>query len=429
MSLIVQKLEQKIPLWRDEIRQIINNYGDIQVSSVNISQVFGGIRGVRTLLCDTSSVPEDKGLIIRGRPILDLVDYSPEEIYFLLLTGDMPTEDEFHDFKSDLRSRTHVPDYVWQVLETMPKDSHPMVLLSMGLLAMERESVFKKAYENEIHKKDYWKPMLEDALNIVAKIPTLAAGIYRMIYNKGRRIESDPRLDMASDFIHMLGLVEGHECRFCRLMRLFLVLHSDHEHGTVSAVSSATVNSALSDLYYAVSAGINGLAGPLHGLANQEALKWILELMHKYGGTPTEEQIENEIVDIINNGMVVPGYGHAVLRVVDPRFTALYNFGEKFCAHDPVFKTVKKIFEVAPNVIKRFEKIKNPWPNVDAISGSLLYHYGLKETNFYTVIFGVSRAMGMTAQAVISRALGMPIIRPKSISTAYIKELIEKSKK
>ncbi|HOP49923.1 MAG TPA: citrate (Si)-synthase [Ignavibacteriales bacterium] len=429
MSLIIQKLEQKIPLWREEINQIVKNYGDLQVSSVNISQVFGGIRGVRTLLCDTSSVPADKGLIIRGIPILNLVEYSPEEIYFLLLTGELPNEEEFHDFKSDLRSRTAVPDYVWQVLETMPKDTHPMVLLSMGILAMERESVFKKAYDNEIHKKDYWKPMLEDAMNIVAKIPTLAAGIYRMIYNKGRRIESDPRLDMASDFIHMLGLIEGHECRFCRLMRLFLVLHSDHEHGTVSAVSSATVNSALSDLYYAVSAGLNGLAGPLHGLANQEALKWILDLINKYGGEPTADDIEKEVVDTINSGLVVPGYGHAVLRVVDPRFTALYNFGEKFAAHDPIFKTVKKVFEVTPNVLKRFEKIKNPWPNVDAISGSLLYHYGLKEISFYTVIFGVSRAMGMTAQAVIARALGMPIIRPKSISTAAIKEIIEQSKK
>jgi citrate synthase len=119
---------------------------------------------------------------------------------------------------------------------------------------------------------------------------------------------------------------------------------------------------------------------------------------------------------------VVPGYGHAVLRITDPRFDAFREFGRKYLPNDPVFLTVDRVFQVVPEVLKEHGKAKDPWPNVDAGSGAILYHYGLTEFDYYTVLFSVSRAMGMLAQLVLNRALGTAITRPKSVSTAWLKE-------
>ena len=272
-------------------------------------------------------------------------------------------------------------------------------------------------------KDDYWVASLEDALNIAAKLPGIAAGIYRQRFGKGPRIASDPTLDWAGDYVNMLGLGDPNG-EFSKLMRLYLVLHSDHESGNVSAFSSSTVNSALSDLYYALSAGLNGLAGPLHGLANQECLKWVLETYEKFGGVPTPEQLHQFAWDTLNSGKVVPGYGHAVLRITDPRFDAFLAFGKQYMSDDPVFQVVSTTFDVVPEVLKQVQKIKDPWPNVDAGSGALLYHYGLKEFDYYTVLFSVSRALGISSQSVVARAMGMPITRPKSVTTPWIKKQV-----
>jgi len=207
-------------------------------------------------------------------------------------------------------------------------------------------------------------------------------------------------------------------------MRVYLVAHCDHEGGNVSAFSTQTINSALSDIYYSLSGGFNGLAGPLHGLANQECLKFILEMMEKFGGTPDEKQATQQVKETLESGKVIPGYGHAVLRIVDPRFTAFMKFGKKHFPEDPVFKTVSVLFDIVPKELKKIEKIKNPWPNVDAASGSMLYHYGIKEFSYYTVVFAVSRSLGLSAQSVINRAMMYPIIRPKSVTTQYLKDLL-----
>jgi citrate synthase len=209
-------------------------------------------------------------------------------------------------------------------------------------------------------------------------------------------------------------------------MRLYLTLHTDHESGNVSAMTTAVVNSALSDLYYSLSAGLNGLAGPLHGLANQDCLHWILNTIKKFDGVPTEEQLKNYAWETLNAGRVIPGYGHAVLRITDPRFDAFLEFGKKYCVGDPVFDTVSKVFDVVPNVLKEIQKIKDPWPNVDAASGSLLFHFGLKEFSYHTVLFGVSRAIGVCSQAVMARGIEAPITRPKSVTTEWIKKAINK---
>ena len=211
---------------------------------------------------------------------------------------------------------------------------------------------------------------------------------------------------------------------FANLMRLYLVLHSDHEGGNVSAHTCHCVGSALSDPYYAVSAGLNGLAGPLHGLANQECLAWVIMTHEKFQGVPTDEQLRQFAWDTLNSGKVIPGYGHAVLRITDPRFDAFRAFGLRVMPEDPIFKIVDQVFRIVPKVLTEQGKAKDPWPNVDAGSGALLYHFGLKEFSYYTVLFSVSRAMGMCAQLVVNRGVGTPIERPKSVTTKWMKQQV-----
>ena len=415
-----EKLADLIPKLRDERKALMTEHRDSVISQVTVAQAIGGMRGVKGMVCDTSVVEPDKGLIIRGLPIMKIKDKLPEEVFWLLITGDLPSADELQLFQKELKEHSEVPNYVWKVLKAMPKTSHPMAMLDTAILTMEQESVFRKRYTEGMKKTEYWEPTLEDAMRVIGTIHTIAAGVYRIRYKKGDLIEPSKKLDWAADFVKMLGLPPK-KGQTADMMRLYLTLHSDHEGGNVSANTCHTVGSALSDAFYAVSAGLNGLAGPLHGLANQECLNWILDTIKKFDGAPTDDQIRDYAWETLNAGKVIPGYGHAVLRVTDPRFTAFNEFGKKHMTKDPVFQTVDRVFRIVPEVLKEHGKAANPWPNVDAGSGALLYYYGLKEFEYYTVLFSVSRAMGMVSQLVLNRALGTAITRPKSVSTVWLK--------
>ncbi len=433
MPKLYNKLEELVPQWRKERANILKKYGSAKMSDVTVAQAYGGMRGVKGMICETSLVEPNKGLIIRGYPLLDIKDMWPEDTFYLLLTGEKPDKAVRRDMIREINKRAKVPGYVWKVLEAMPKNSHPMTMLTTGLLTMERESEFRKAYSEGMKKEEYWKPMLEDALRIIAVMPIIAAGIYRMRFNKGRRIGWQKDKDIGWNYAHMLGIKDP-DGSFAKLMRLYLHFHSDHEGGNVSANTCHTVGSALSDAYYAVVAGLNGLAGPLHGLANQECLGWIIDLNKKFRGGPSEKQIREYAFQTLRGGQVIPGYGHAVLRVTDPRFAGFLEFGKKHFPNDPVFRTVARVFKVVPKVLSEFseERVKagkgpiaNFWPNVDAGSGSLLHHYGLKEFSYYTVLFSVSRAMGMLAQLIWNRAVGTAITRPKSVGSAWVKKNVK----
>jgi citrate synthase len=381
------------------------------------------MRGIKGLVCDTSVVDPDKGLYVRGIPIGELAHCLPEEIFHLLCTGELPDSEALASLQQDLRKRAQIPAYVWDVLQAMPMDSHPMTMFNTAILVMERDSVFRRRYAEGMRKEEFWEAALEDSLQMLAKLPAIAAGIYRMHAHKGSPVASDPGLDWGADYAHMLGLPDP-EGNLARLIRLYLTLHCDHEGGNVSAFTCHTVGSALSDPYYAVSAGLNGLAGPLHGLANQECLQFVLGVRKRFDGVPTDEQLREYAWNTLKEGHVIPGYGHAVLRITDPRFTAFHQFGEQVCAQDEMFRIVDRVFAIVPGVLREQGKAKDPWPNVDAISGALLYHFGLTEFDYYTVLFGVSRALGMCAQLIINRALATPITRPKSVSTDWIKATV-----
>jgi citrate synthase len=429
MAGLKEKLGDIIPRERERAKRVIAEKGDKTISSVTVKQAYGGMRGVKCLICDTSYLDPMEGIRFCGYTIPELIEKLPkapdskvplpEAHWWLLLTGEIPTDNDVKTLQEDLKSRMKVPQYVWDILNAAPKNMHPMTMFSTAILAMQTESIFAKRYSEGMKKTKFWDAMYEDGINLVAKLPVIGAHIYRMKYRDGRYISPDPNLDWGGNFAKMMG-IEDEEYK--ELMRLYFFLHSDHESGNVSAHTCHLVASALSDIYYAVSAAMDGLAGPLHGLANQLCLKWIMQMMDKLGGVPTKEQIKKYAWDTLNSGQVIPGYGHAVLRRTDPRFVAQHDFAMKYCPDDPIVKTVTNVYEVVPPILKEQGKAKNPWPNVDAHSGCLQYHYGVKEFDFYTVLFGIGRTLGITAETIWDRALMLPIERPKSVTTKWIEK-------
>jgi citrate synthase len=418
----------------EQIKSLIKEHGNTVVDTVTLSQVYQGMRGIVGLVTETSLLDSNEGIRFKGYSIPELVEKLPhaengsqplpEGLFYLMLIGQIPTKEDVDYISSVFARRSHVPNYVFDAIEALPLHTHPMTQFSVAIMALQTESLFAKAYSEGISKKVYWDYVYEDTMNLIARLPRIAAYIYRRKYHNGEHIQPNGMLDWSANFAHMLGFTdEG----FVELMRLYLTIHADHEGGNVSAHTTHLVGSALSDPYLSFAAGMNGLAGPLHGLANQEVVRWIEEMYEKLGtNNPSKEQIADYIKQTLADGKVVPGYGHAVLRKTDPRFTAQMEFAKKYCADDAMVNTVWNIYEVAPDILNSTGKIKNPWPNVDAHSGALLKHYGMVEEDFYTVMFGVSRALGVLASLCWDRVYGFPIERPKSVTTIQVKQWLNK---
>lgn len=430
MSQLKKKLFEKIEEWRPRTTRLLKDYGDVKLGDVTISQAIGGMRGVKCLTTDISYLDPFEGIRFRGLTIPETLAKLPkvpgsempyvEGFFYLLLTGDIPTDEEVNEVAEEFNNRKKVPAYVFNILRAMPADSHPMTMLSAAIVAMQKESVFVEKYNEGINKMDYWDPTYEDALNLLARLPEVGAFIYRLKYKGGEIIAPDPKLDMGGNFAHMMGIGKPYD----DLSRLYFILHSDHESGNVSAHAGHLVSSALSDIYYSISAMVNGLAGPLHGLANQEVLRWLQEVYEKKGGKiPTEEEMKEFVWETLNSGQVIPGFGHAVLRKTDPRYMAQREFCLQHLPNDPLFKYVDLLYKVVPPILVEQGKAKNPWPNVDAQSGVIQWYYGLTEYDYYTVLFGIGRALGVCANIIWDRALGYPIERPKSLTTAMLEEI------
>jgi len=424
-----EKLFEKIEGWRPRTVKLLKEHGDVKLGDVTIAQAIGGVRGVKCLTTDISYLDPFEGIRFRGYTIPETLEALPkvpgsempyvEGFFYLLLTGDIPNEEESGEVAAEFNKRSKVPGYVLDVLRAMPEDSHPMAMLAAAVVSMQKESEFVKKYNAGISKMDYWDPTYEDAMNLLAKLPEIAANIYRLKYKNGELIAPDPNLDFGGNFAHMMGIDKPYD----EISRLYFLLHSDHESGNASAHTGHLVASTLSDVYYATSGMIDALAGPLHGLANQEVLRWIQGVIKKMDGKiPNEEEMEKFVWDTLNSGSVIPGFGHAVLRKTDPRYQAQREFCLKHLPDDPIFKFVDGLYNVVPPILEKQGKAKNPWPNVDAQSGVIQWYYGLKEYDFYTVLFAVGRALGVCANIVWDRALGYPIERPKSLTTAMLED-------
>ncbi len=433
MGIIKDKFKAKADAASIEIKDIIKEHGNKKIGEVTLAQVYQGMRGITGLVTETSLLDAQEGIRFRGYTIPELQqklpaaikggEPLPEGLFYLMLVGELPTEEDANHITSVWQRRSHVPNHVFATIDALPLNTHPMTMFVVGVMALQTESNFAKAYSKGINKKDYWDPIYDDSMDLIARLPRIAAYIYRRKYKNNEHIQPNGLLDWAGNFAHMMGYEDE---SFKELMRLYMTIHADHEGGNVSAHTTHLVGSALSDPFLSYAAGMNGLAGPLHGLANQEVIKWIYEMQEKLGtDDPSKEQIAQYVQDTLTAGKVVPGYGHAVLRKTDPRFEAQMEFGKKHMADDKLVNTVWKIYETVPPILQSLGKIKNPWPNVDAHSGALLVHYGFVEYEFYTVLFAVSRALGVLASLCWDRALAFPLERPKSVTTASVKLWIE----
>ena len=433
MGIIKDRFKEKADKTAIEIKSLLKEHGDKKIGEVTLSQIYQGMRGITGLVTETSLLDAQEGIRFRGYSIPELREKLtkspngseplPEGLFYLMLMGELPTDDDVHHLTSVWQRRSHVPNHVFATIEALPVTTHPMTQFVVAIMALQTESSFSKRYAQGMSKKDYWEAVFDDSMDLIARLPRIAAYIYRRKYKNGEHIQPNGLLDWASNFAHMMGY-ENED--FKELMRLYMVIHADHEGGNVSAHTTHLVGSALSDPYLSFAAGMNGLAGPLHGLANQEVIKWIFELREQIGSdSPSKEQIEEYVRKTLSEGKVVPGYGHAVLRKTDPRFTAQMEFGKKHMADDPLCQTVWNIYDAVPPILSSLGKIKNPWPNVDAHSGALLVHYGMVEYEFYTVLFGVSRALGVLSSLCWDRALNFPLERPKSVTTDLVKDWLE----
>ncbi|WP_291907629.1 citrate (Si)-synthase, eukaryotic [Chitinophaga sp. CB10] len=429
MGYIKEKFKVKADELNAEVKDLLKNHGATKIEDVTLAQVYQGMRGITGLVTETSLLDANEGIRFRGYSIPELrealpkapggAEPLPEGLFYLMLIGELPGEADVQYISSLLGRRSHVPNHVFDAIEALPISTHPMTMFTVGIMALQTESVFAKAYAEGTNKKDYWSYVYEDTLNLIARLPRIAAYIYRRKYKNGDHIQPNGMLDWAGNFAHMLGYSDE---AFRELMRLYMVIHADHEGGNVSAHTTHLVGSALSDPYLAFAAGMNGLAGPLHGLANQEVIKWILQMREELGGgMPTKDEIAAYVRKTLSEGKVVPGYGHAVLRKTDPRFTAQMEFAKAHLPNDELVRIVWMVYETVPPILQELGKVKNPWPNVDAHSGALLVHYGLVEYEFYTVLFGVSRALGVLASLCWDRALGLSLERPKSVTTEWMK--------
>ncbi len=433
MEYIKNRFYEKASKCIGEYQRLRKEYGDKVIASVTLEQVMSGMKGVPSLITDTSKLDPQEGIRFRGYSIPEIREKLPrlasegeplpEGLFYLMLIGEIPEREDVMNISKDWATRSQVPQHVFEVIDAMPRTAKPMTIFSAAIVAEATESVFQKAYHSGINKKYYWDFMYDDVMNLIARLPHIAAYIYRHLYYKDKHIAPEPRLDWAGNLAHMMGY-DSEEVK--RLLRLYLVIHADHEGGNVSAHATHLVGSALGNPHYSFAAGMLGLGAPLHGYANQDVIHWIFEMIQTLDTEePSDEQIAEYVKTTLEEGRVVPGYGHAVLRQTDPRFTAQQEFAAKYIKDDKLINVVNQISRVVPPILENTGKIKNPWPNVDAFSGALLYHYGIKEYDFYTVLFGVSRSLGVLASLIVDRLYGLPIERPSSFTLKDYRDMVE----
>ncbi len=435
--ILQDKIAAQLPERLNRVRALAKEHADIVVDHVTIGQIVGGMRDIKSLLTDISFVDPVLGIHFRGMSIPEVLKSLPKGrgnqmplvggLYYLLMVGEVPTREQALEVEAEWSQRAVVPDYVYKMIRSMPRETHPMTLFSQATLALQNESVFTQRYFDGMKRDEYWSAALEDSLNLTVRVMMIAAYIYRLKYfGETKKPKYNPRQDFAGNFARMMKVEDRKG--YAELMRQYFIIHSDHESGNVSAHAMHLVGSALSSPYYSFSAAMNGLAGPLHGLANQEAVRWLIEVKTQFGGVPSREQLRQFAWDTLNSGQVIPGYGHGVLRAVDPRFTAQLEFAKTHFPDDELVRLADLVYSVVPDVLREQGKAKDPAPNVDAVSGTLQYYYGIRNFKFYTVLFGIGRALGVTANYVWSRALGMPIERPKSLTTEMLERAAAEAK-
>jgi citrate synthase len=432
--LLEEKLEAQFDAQREEIARLKREYGRHVISDVTVAQLDGGARGVTSVVCDTSEVDPIKGLIIRGRPVKELAGISAEECFWLLLTGELPTHEEEQELVTTLG---YIRNNVWDKLSGLKdivfRDAHPVVATCLALQYLQRWSRFKR--NDQQPKAGLWRWALQDALTIFAVLPESIAllfgnapGLRESLEHSwssrlGHAITERGRKALAYESSNTSpnATLEPSPLNLSPLMRLYVLVHCDHEGSNACALACRTAASTLADPYLALTAGWRALAGPIHGLASQVCIEFIDELRAKLGDEPSDVALAAEVQARIASGKVIPGFGHAVLRAMDPRYELLHAFGMANFPGDPAIRIADGLLRVVPPLLQATGKVANPWPNVDGISGAIMKHYGLTDYRWLTVLFAACMSLGLLAQMVISRGLGEPIVHPKAITPELLR--------
>jgi citrate synthase len=363
-----------------------------------------GLRGVPVGYCTTSYVDPQKGLFYIDKPIPEVAYWDPIQVIYLLYFGKEGTLHEVEQFKNNLHQRSRCSKEVISAIKALPRQGHPMSLFSIALLLLGM-------YECT---EDY----REDCLNLIAKIPHLAAAVINHHAGWGETPDPRPELGYMENFAHMLRVPNADRAELTRAFNLFDILHFDHGGGNLSTFVGKAVASGLDDMYGSISSAMCALAGPRHGRANQDCLEFVQGVLEEVGENATASQVEALIRHRLANNQLVFGFGHAVLRVEDPRASVQYEFVKKHYLDHPLVKIALLLRTEGSKVLSENPKIADPHPNVDAVSGTLLTAAGFGYPEYYTVLFGMSRTVGIAIQIVYERSearggKGTPIIRPK----------------
>jgi citrate synthase len=367
-------------------------------------QLETGLRGYPCGYCTTSHVDPVKGLYYSDVPVSSLTNHTPEQVIYLLYHGKEGTTKDVETFFSELKKRATLSKETIDSIQKLPKKGHPMKLFSSALLLV-----------GMLEGKSNYK---EDCLDVIAKLPHIAAVVINYHAGWGQTLNPDPSLGYMASFAEMLKVPNVSSDRLVEAFTLFNILHYDHGGGNLSAFVGKAVASGLEDMYGSLCSAMCALAGPRHGKANQDCLEFTQSMLEEVGKNATEQEVENAIRKRLESGKLVFGFGHAVLRVEDPRATVQYDYVMKRYPDHPLVKMSLLLRKVGPKVLKENPKISNPYPNVDAISGSLLTAVGFGHPNYYTVLFGLARCVGIAIQILYERqeargGKGTPIVRPK----------------
>ncbi len=363
-----------------------------------------GLRGVPVGYCVTSDVDPMKGLTYVGHPISELASRDSIEVIYLLYHGEMGTKEKIAKFQADLNKRAACKPDTLHHIASLPRAGHPMDSFAAALLiAGMCEGT-----------GDY----RQDCLNAIAKLPQIAAAVINHWAGWGEPSASHPELGYMENFVQMLKMPGKKTPQLIETMKLFNVIHFDHSGGNLSTFVGKAVASGLENMFGSLAAAITALAGPRHGRANQDCLEFVEKVLKEAGEKASASDIEKLIRKKLQNDELVFGFGHAVLRVEDPRATVCYEYCQKHFPSHPLVKIALLLRSEGSRVLKENPKISDPYPNIDAITGSMLVAAGFPYPDYFTILFGLSRCVGIAIQIVYERVearggKGLPIVRPE----------------
>ena len=345
-----------------------------------------GLRDIPIADTKISFIDGEKGkLIYRGYDILDLTKNSNfEETAFLLLHDHLPTQKEFDEFKKNLRDSRRITIQMQKNMKNWRKEADPMDALQAFVSALA-------GYYNESGTAK--EVSYQRAVNLIAKVPTIVASWAR-IRNGNDAIQPDPKLNHSANFLYMLK-GEKPDNTFERIFDVCLILHADHTFNA-STFAAREVASTRAHMYSAVSAAVGALSGELHGGANFEVMKMLLDIK-------SIDNVESWVKKRIQSGERIMGMGHAVYKTVDPRSMILKELSKKLSKKTsmPWFDITEKVEDITSDLMKK-QKGTDIFPNVDLYSASVYYMLGIP-MDLNTPIFAISRVAGWSAHVIEER--------------------------